>query len=609
MAMLFKPLSAGGVAMRGYAARLAAQVERAGSGGASRIIQGYLLRAVRSGPNVIVYVIDPAALWAFLHHASIPGVGTALLFGARAFNRSILAPDVTPVVESPIALNADTALLPWQPGAGYANTIYGDALSLIANYPSIPIAGPQAVSTAVLAAKTGSAEPSFTGDKYQLWVDVMHQEPGKWYAPGSDTSEFVGKRSRLLDWFFPEAALASITGDSGARLYRRKPSRFDYEIPVFGAQSATEALASSDDQSLWYCDPVCGGAYASQANGTDVAPPISDPPYQGVAGTFISRWRRPEVPASNYYALTHISSIHRKMTDNPEPELVPALIDGGGEEPTQYAAHGIVGIALLYELSEEDAAQPPDGLGARGTVHLFSYAYCLQGGTFWKAIQLQSMQSDGSATAATLYKSTDNVGFVLGHAVKLFGVEGVYATSVPASGTRGTDVDLVHLGIDGQMRTTGLRAAGWYAFCPYTVAGGAGGFSTGSLWGQAPVYCVDIGDNKVAVLARNYVVASGDATVTWSLVILAADTGAFVEARGLVGSASTITYLAYIAVITPERTVGDKTTPAVLICTLGTTHRLSTDGGRTWVPVFAGPVGYPLYLGNQLRKIRYGEEV
>lgn len=607
MAMRFKPLTVGGAALRRFAQRLADQLAQTGLGSASRVVDGYLLRAVKAGKDVVVYVIDPVATWAFLHHGTISGAGTALLFAARAYNRGVLTPGVPPVVAEPVTVGAGTALLPWQPGAGYASTIYGDALLSVANYPSVAIVTPGTVATAILAAKTGASEPTFAGDKYQLWVDVMHAEQGKWYAAGADTSEFVGKRSRLLDWFFPEAALASITGDSAARLYRRKPSRFNYVIPVFGGQSATEALASPAASSLWYADPLCGGAYASQPTGADTAPPISDPAYQGIAGTFISRWRRPDVPASNFYPLTHIRSTSRLLTVNPEPELVPALIDGGGTSPTAYAAHGVVGTALYYELSAEDAALPASGTGARGTAHLFSYVYCLQGGTYWKALQLQSMPPSGAISAATLYKSTDNIGFVLGQALRLFGVNGVYATSVPAAGTLGTGVDFLHLGVDGVLRTTNLRASGWYAFCPYTAA--TGGFSTGSLWGQAPVYCADLGDNKVAVIARDYVVPGAATAVTWSLVVLAADTGEFIESRGPVGSAPTFTYLAYLSVITPERTVDEVTTPAVLTCTLGGNHRVSTDGGRTWVILFTGFVGRPLYLGNQLKRLRFGESL
>lgn len=608
MAMLFKPLSAGGVAMRKYAARLAAQVGMAGSSGATQFINGYMLRAVRNGADVIVYVIDPAAVWAFLHHDTVAGFGAHLKLAARAFSREILSPGVTPVVSEPVAKALDTALLPFAPGQGYYPTIDAGALFIPTTVPTTPHIYPDVVSTCVLARTSGNVQATFATDRFQVWADSFVTKQPKWHAPGADTSEFIAYYHRMYAWLMPESGLATVTGDADARFYTRQSSRYSYSIPAFAAQCVRNGIASPVGTARWRSDPIVAGAYVSQPDGSDApgGDPATDPARYGVAGLFITRLRRPEAPIANSYPLAHLYSFSLLMTSNPEPELVPVLVDVSGVN--RYATHGVSGVGLCYTMTPAELTDPDEEIGPRGTIHLFATLHCRQGATTWTALQLASIDPMGVATQATLYKGNAAKGHLVGPEIEMFEVGGIVGASydIVAGKVDQASVDLLHFGVDGVIRTTGLRGAGWYVFTQYLL--NTISLTTGSLYGQASLYAADIGDNKVAVLARDYVVGSSDSTADWTLVVVDKISGAFIEARGLVGAASVLTYNAHITVITPESTVDDVTRPAVLLCTLGTTHRLSTDGGLSWVVVFTGFTGAPLYCGNQLYRLNFGVE-
>lgn len=600
MALIFRPASAAAAKHKGFADKLGATLRATGGSIMSRVYEGFLFRAVRASPNIVVYAIDPAAVWAFLHFDNVHALGTELILGSRALTRDLLRPaataafDVTPQ-------NDSTALAPYQPGLGYYGSLDTGALSIKTNLASVALTTNETVSTSVLAGSTNLVEAPYSA-RFQVWADVFGVRGPKFYKAGDDLSSATAYYHRLYDFLFSETALASITGVSDARLYTRYLSRFTYAIPYFGAQSTAEGFASPTATSAWYSDPLVAGAYVSQPAGAAPPLPPSDPAWLGTAGTFIVRLRRPEAPTGNFYPLSSVGHLIRPMSANPEPELVPGTIVDGGV--TKRAEHGVSGVALCYTLSPTDRAAPPDGLGARGTVHLFSHVYCKQGAVLWNAVQLQSLLPGGGASVSTLYKGSSGVYFCLGKPVTMFGVQGVYATRAGVVGSPASqnNAELVHLGVDGVIRATNLAASGWYTFVPSLAA--TLSVQAGSVFGQAPTYCADIGDNLIAVVAKNTTGDSGSAT--WSVVVVAADTGEFVEARGVLGSLSMPSYLVYLSVVTPQTTEGGITTPAVLAAGLGHNHYLSRDGGATWAPMFSGYIGHPLYLGNQLHDVTYG---
>lgn len=605
MALVFRPLVSAATKHRKVAQRLASRIEAAGASGGQILFDGYLFKASRAGTDTVVYVLDPEAVWVFFHHDTVPSVGTFIRLGARLLDRGRLLPGAPFEIDAPVAFGAGTALLPYSPGQGYYTTIDLGALFLRVNFPSVPFTQAERAGSCVLAATSGNIEARFSTDRFQLWGDVVaNQSSPKLYSPGADTSNFAATNLRLLSWLVPEAGLATLLGDSDARYYTRQMSRYTYEIPIFGAQCCREGYGSWEEDATRWGEVIIGGAYVSQPTSVDSpAPsPASDPARLGIAGVFIAKLLRPAVPPSNSYVLAPTAAFSLLMTANPEPELQPVL--GTFSGVNRYEAHGVSGAAMCFTLNP-DAGDPPDGGGSRGQVYLFYTCHCNKGGVTWTGVQLRTMPSTGVGTTTTLYKGSTATGHQLGPDVPAYGVDGVFGATFSISAGRQdqTTTDLVHYGVDGTIRVTGLRAAGWYPFTQDTIA--LVDSTVGTIFGQSSHFAAAIGNGRVAIIARDYVVPVGSPTINWSMVVIDQATGAFIEVRGAIGTAIPLTHHAHIAVVTPE-TDQD---PAVLVSALGPNHYVSTDGGFTWIQVFDNFIGKPLYLGNQLHEIRFAESL
>jgi len=609
VAFIFRPTTAAAEFVRPYARRLASELQSTTPGAKNQVVDGYLLRAVRAGPNVIVYALDPEALWAFLHHTPVTGFGVHLKLATRRFARDVLRPDVAPAVSAVVVKSVDTALLPYNPGQGFYQTIDTGALFIRSNFPSVPYSHADRCGTCVLAATSGNVQALFATDRFQLWGDSFDsQQQPKFHKPGADTGGFAASGLRLLAWILPESGLQTLVGDANARLYTRQMSRYSYTIPVFAAQCSRDGFGSWEDIQTRWGEVVVGGAYVSQPNSTDTPPdPVTDPARLGIAGVFLAKLLRPPVPPAASYLLTQTASMNLLMTDNPEAELAPVLGTFGGVE--RYEAHGVSGSALCFSL-DAGSDSPPDGAGSRGASCLFYSNFCNKSGVVWAGVQVLRITSAGVESVVTLHKSTDTTQYTIGPDVQAFGVDGVFGTrfAVGTGVQDQTTTELIHYGVDGVIRTTNLLSAGWYPFTQALL--NPTGITAGTVFGQSTHFAASIGNNKVAVLARDYVVLGSDPSATWTLVVLDQTTGEFIEARGVVGTAATITYSAHISVVTPESVGVDMVvTPAVLLGTLDLKHYLSTDGGSTWTHVFEGFVGKPVYLGNQLHRIAFNNTI
>jgi hypothetical protein len=193
----------------------------------------------------------------------------------------------------------------------------------------------------------------------------------------------------------------------------------------------------------------------------------------------------------------------------------------------------------------------------------------------------------------------------------MFGVAGVVgATFAIVDGVQNQlSTDLVHYGVDGAIRTTGLRAAGWYPFTQDTL--NPTDKTVGTLFGQSSHFAAAMGAGKIAVLARDYAAPPAAGSITWTVVVVDQTTGAFLESRGVMGTTFPAAYTAHITVVLPEvlETPEAPGRPAVLLGALDTDHYLSVDGGWTWQHMFSGFTGKPLYMGNQLHPITFGETI
>lgn len=586
----YRPLASGAAYLRRTAKRLAAKVGDNG-GVKVEIHDGYLLRAAGSRASVTVVALDPAAVWLFLHHQTPPGGELQRVLGVRQFDRGEI---VGSGPDAPVEPSGANALERWVAGVGYVGSVDTGALGLLPNVPALASVHRDRASTTTLGSTADyviGAVPFAT--RFQLYGVSFDPQRVRVVAAGRDMGGVTATYTDLTDWVLRESALGGLLGDAHARLQVRLASSYPwYGVPVFAAQAARDAWAQpTPGVAPWYADVVVAGGYASQNEAS---------PRLGVAGVFIARLRRPEAPPAAQYPLTPVWQHALLLTANAEPEFVPAVITPAGGGAARISSHGITGVGMAYQ----------GGDGVADATLLVAGVHCATGedtgaATVWVGLQAHRVDAAGALTTTTLRKTTADTQWHIGHDVTLFGQHGVAVVeaSIVDDKIDQASLSLWHVGMDGVMRETGLKAAGWQPFTDYVL--NPTGKTAGAIFGQAPRPWCALSDNKVAVLARNYSVGLSDTVQTLTLVVLDQSTGAFVEARGVVASdAATTSGRAFLSVIVPEtRKADNSVVPAVLMCALGSKTRISRDGGLTWTLLFEDYIGLPVYLGNRLHPV------
>jgi hypothetical protein len=143
--------------------------------------------------------------------------------------------------------------------------------------------------------------------------------------------------------------------------------------------------------------------------------------------------------------------------------------------------------------------------------------------------------------------------------------------------------------------------------------------ASANLWilGAMAPTIVELGEDRVGVIACAAGTYSPTAAVDWYLVELEISTNTLVGVRGLFGVMS-VTQLTTnnprplaITVVTPQalNEAGVVTTPAVLLKNVFLSTSVSTDGGFTWREVATGARGYPYYFGNRAHPFTPGESL
>lgn len=590
---VFRPMASGAVALRGIARRLANRLR--GRGVKTEIHDGYLLRAQGTGKSVIVTAIDPPALWLFLHHQTPPGGNLERLMGVRCLDRDAIRGDGPATPWQP---ETDNVLLRWAPGAGYYGSLDTGALGILINEVTIPSVRPEQVE---VVTRNVSGEMN-VGDvawdmRFQLFVQSLTPQVGT-YRAGQSTSGRTILRRDLRDVLLPETKLRTLLGDSQAQMVLRGSFSGAGVIPAFAAQVARNvAVVVEGDSAPYYSDVVIAGAYVSQSQSQQ---------YQPRAGLFFARLRRPASISATTYPLTAVSVVAQLATDNPEPELAPGTYVYPDTSEIAYHYHGVNAVGMAY--------QPPTTRVTDGVVTeddpdkamLLAAVFCTgEDGHEWVALQAIIATGIDEVDKLTLRKTTERVGWHMGPELRMFGVHGMLVIE----GTVGASPELAlwHVGVDGVMRETGLHGAGWK---PLTHAHADVGMAVtnGNVWGQSSIYAADLGNGQVGVLARDTAVDASGTPTEWTLVVLNAETGAFVEARGALPSADRYYfYSLHLAVLEQQQATASGIRPAVLLATNLGKHYLSRDGGQIWTLAFTGYEGYPLYVGNQLHAVKVGE--
>ncbi|OGR27291.1 MAG: hypothetical protein A2139_07860 [Desulfobacca sp. RBG_16_60_12] len=271
--------------------------------------------------------------------------------------------------------------------------------------------------------------------------------------------------------------------------------------------------------------------------------------------------------------------------------------------------HGVEGVAVAAQ-RVFDPPIDPDGAGAKGWVALFYTMRNAEGempSPVRRALQVTKITPVGGATTVTARISVDDKQNMLGPETFMFGSEGIVATEfeVAAGVMDQVTVQMIHVSDVGVVSTSDMHTLGWYPFTDYLLND-----ASGSLFGQVPRWAVSIGNDKIAVVARNTVAAPLDTTIEWHLVIVRASTGEFIETRGSLGVAVTVNPFVHLGVVTPEFVgPGAVEVDAVMTYSFGNGHKLSTNGGRDWGDLFTGTFGAGVYLGNQLHPVLLEQEL
>lgn len=630
----FRALSPGAAYLSRIGKRLGRRMLLGGKSAAHQVVDGYLLRATKTGEDrAKVYAIDPATSFAFLR-PHFPGNGQVLfLAAAQHLSRDALRPgsDLSALEyqrahlgegETPATLRKR-----WSPGFGYCVTYYSDAtVAQNASAARNWIAADRACSVV----RMGDTSTTDTFNSYnQLYITVFGRLGQRWLALGADTSAIPGTARQMQDCIIPDEAVKLFTGDTDAKLIESNNvigESYRYSVPYQGAQVAAEGLVCEADETgapvILYRDLIVGGGYVSQPSTSEAAA------VGGHAGLFVARVRRPVIEAA-IYPLEVVWQFGLSQLDNANPALVPALelesVVVSGAPVDAYTAHGVSDVAIAHAVSEAErtAAAPGDALGVTG---LYATLFCApresdppEAETRY-ATQLYRFEPNGAQSMTEIALTGPRL---LGPQVRLFGKDGIAATTFALKDTsRGLVIDpgsvaLVHIDLDGVVRPVDL--GGWWPYTDYLHNPTTE--SAGHLLGADAKYAVDIGNGKVGVIARNALfeyVAGGNNRLRWSLIVVDAASGTFIEARGAIGdpdgptgtdgeTLSTAEW--HLSVIQQET----QEAPAVLLCR-GPSRVvwLSADGGMTWKTLFFNEAtdpqyfaGYPLYLGQPIAPAKF----
>ena len=186
-------------------------------------------------------------------------------------------------------------------------------------------------------------------------------------------------------------------------------------------------------------------------------------------------------------------------------------------------------------------------------------------------------------------------------------VWGVLATRVSPSLSAIASIELVRF--SGATYTI-VPTPGYYPAGGARLPGMTG--NVASTMGRGRSVVADLGGGRVGVLVTPAADYGDHASIPYYVLEIDETTLGVVSVRGPIGSTPSLIvnggYSKTLTVVTQQVVTDDiVTTPAVMLSCLGSTTRLSRDGGATWVVVAIGPYGAPLYRGNKLHPVQLGK--
>lgn len=597
MKFLFRPLIASAVKHYGFAKRLAAGVKYGKVRAKRSLFDGYIFLAQRVlKDSVIVKVIDPPARWlipgwnGFSQPTAVP-----LIAEITGLDRGMLVPVNSWTLDTPSDITASTARK-WNLNkvtffqASFGSGIY--YATCRADWR-----GKYAIIPTLITDVEGSNQESSLGYNPDMEFRVV--------APVvSWVNSLTGLFASMVGGVLPDSQMSFGLSETGARAafgqpnfrYVQNPERWKEGRTVcMGIPEVVTVGESSYDRytMLATCDVQVG-------NNID-------------SGFVVGRFQAPRVVTEGSFRVaTGMWANLQVLSINTDTDLRPQV----DTSTSAYRRNTIYDLGLL-ETSDK----------------VIVVASCMLSwidgsSQAWRTTATQVYTFDRATGAASVV--LENKQIVedpiteprrANHCLNQFhySLSGVERTGLAAVRFDATDeidtgtVNLVFYDETGAATVTGLRAAGYVPFWP-KLHGDYEGWSfaedLGYYVAPQPSVVREISPGRLGVVAASTAQVAAGGIVDWKLVIMDADTLGVLEERGIIATVPDSTVIgAYFTVVQQEvlDEEGTVVTPAILTGmqndSTGYTHKLSRDGGQTWVTVFNN-ANWPLvYMGNGLHPV------
>lgn len=589
MKFIFRPMIAPAMKLKKFCYRLAMMLTR--NGVVSRIEDGYLIRVSRTGETCIADVIETPAYFVCSradYNLSGARPHSGFVFG----DRGVLAPRVTPPttpMPPPVVQDISNIYIYEVPGCTFIGVPPADNLSSADFFP--PMCRASVVRDHICMGRQGLADysPAYSGlqayadftivsfatrpviyAEYPLGIPTQTQPPiSRLVVTDTGIQNLLGVTDVFLD-----ASSANLAGGVTAPL-GRAPACSEIITPpatpdepgkrgIIFAQSLTFVDERNDtDQAI----DISFGLFVALVN-------IASPTEEGTAQQAATpQWTSMQYTGKRYLGSMGIASDGAVATLVTSAMLYPPGLNQYVVEASWYGVDGLLGSSILHSVS----------------------------------------------TTGNVSEAWQVIG-ECGGAVALAIVEG-------DSDTLMTGVARFALCRQGVITQSNMHTLGWR---PHTAI--CRGYVT--PYDDSPNLTnpvmfnavVDLGAGQIGVVAcsSSDLVDQVSGNATWFLVVLDAETLAYVEVRGEIASLFFQWGIYEYAYQTVSITVvaqqvrddsGEVTTPAVLLATVAETINdrwllLSRDGGQSWDRIReAQPPGDTFYLGNRLHQVMIGRRL
>lgn len=620
MSVTVRALSGTATRHHKFAKRLGFQAIRSGAT-MTRIFDGYLFRALHAKGRVVVYVLDPPAVWVLTQYNNLGNDrGWFTRLGVRHLSRDQLFPlaagDPEPPAP-PAALAVTRAEGLAFVGVGRAQ-FGGDPLQYFFFQGQSDWRGNYASATAYLSDRSSTAPSPYRN----VCIHSVATTPLlPVYPVDSAQPDALIREDAQLEFVWTEDGFRAMSGNSRFRFFPMAANWPSRALIVTAPRILEEGVNRYDE--VIVCSTFLNqGPYSTNAE--------LDQSDEYEHGFLVGRFRANRATGQGAYTVRNLWPewcLLLRAGLNSDPDLLPVV---NLENPAAYYRHGIVDVGIAESASTvialaSTARRAAEGLPEQADTYgtqLYRINRATGSYTVETVAKVSYAAADEAVTAKPLTLALNRLEYAVpdplgGEPQPIEALAAVQFTATAEIDP--VTIELVLFPTEGAKQTSGLGLAGYAPFWPKLK----GAYS---IWGHnenlgytlAPQNQIvqAIGPGLLGVVAAPKAAVAGTAAIDWRLVVLDAQTLAFLEDRGTIDSLpSNAGVTVSLTVLVPEvpATAEDPGTPAVLAAWVAsyqtdikTLHRLSRDGGRTWHTIFTGVAGPIAYLGNQLHPVELG---